>query len=332
MLFEDNTDTNPRILNPFELEEYLQCGEIDITENEIQDKSNGDILSKGLVILQTTWFLLQCIARRVEHLPITELELVTLALAALNFMTYVFWWNKPLSVQCPYRVLKTRKPMSKVDGKAQDKGEGQDVREEDSGQVRRRGIWRTIGHGAVVTYKLLLEPFGDMAGGNDEIRATRVSTFYAGDSEVVDMMQPMFAASCTAALFGSIHCFGWMFAFPSRTEQLLWRISCITITSVPVLLGGVIISWEGWLEKWVKNWWAKVENQVPKPLKMMWDAGLWLAFTIFVMIPAAILIFASPVLYILARVTLLILSLASLRSLPAEAFQTVQWTTFIPHV
>ena len=39
--------------------------DISITEKEITDKSKGDGLSKGLVILQTTWFAIQCIARGV---------------------------------------------------------------------------------------------------------------------------------------------------------------------------------------------------------------------------------------------------------------------------
>jgi hypothetical protein len=47
MLFEDNKDTEPWALNPFDLEDYLQRGEVDITESEIQDKSNGDTLSKA---------------------------------------------------------------------------------------------------------------------------------------------------------------------------------------------------------------------------------------------------------------------------------------------
>ena len=34
-----------------------------ITEDDILDRSKGDALSKGLVILQTSWFILQCIAR-----------------------------------------------------------------------------------------------------------------------------------------------------------------------------------------------------------------------------------------------------------------------------
>lgn len=73
----------------------------EITAKIILDKSKGDSLTKGFVVIQTTWFVLQCIARGVKHLPITELEVVTLAFAALNLVTFAFWWNKPLNVRCP---------------------------------------------------------------------------------------------------------------------------------------------------------------------------------------------------------------------------------------
>lgn len=62
MLFKEKQDPNPHTLDPFKLKEYLARGDIIITEEEIRDKSRGDILSKGLVIMQTLWFILQCAA------------------------------------------------------------------------------------------------------------------------------------------------------------------------------------------------------------------------------------------------------------------------------
>ena len=38
------------------------------------------------------------------------------------------------------------------------------------------------------------------------------------------------------------------------------------------------------------------------------------------------------VLYVLSRVALLVIAFMSLRSLPPGAYETVHWTTFIPHV
>ena len=77
-----------------------------LTEAEIKDKGKSDWLAKSLVLLQTLWFIIQCIACGIKHLPVTHLKIVTLAYAAMNFVIYVFWWNKPLNVNRPVRVFR----------------------------------------------------------------------------------------------------------------------------------------------------------------------------------------------------------------------------------
>jgi hypothetical protein len=74
-----------------------------ITECEIKDRSKGDAVAKFIAAVQTLWFVLQCIVRQHKGLAITELELTTLALAALNVIVLWFWRDKPLnmSVQVP---------------------------------------------------------------------------------------------------------------------------------------------------------------------------------------------------------------------------------------
>lgn len=72
-----------------------------LTREDIVDRSKGDALAKGLVVIQTLWFTAQCIASLVQRLALTELEVVTLAYAVLNGITYFFWWDKPLDVQSP---------------------------------------------------------------------------------------------------------------------------------------------------------------------------------------------------------------------------------------
>jgi len=72
-----------------------------ISMDEIMDRSKRDVFSKGFAVLQTTWFITQCIARAVYGLTITELELATLAFAVLNGLLSFLWWNKPQDVACP---------------------------------------------------------------------------------------------------------------------------------------------------------------------------------------------------------------------------------------
>ena len=57
-----------------------------------------------IALVQTLWFVAQCIARGAQHLDLTLVELLTLSLAVLNGLMYFLWWNKPLDVRCPIRV------------------------------------------------------------------------------------------------------------------------------------------------------------------------------------------------------------------------------------
>ncbi|TFK67049.1 hypothetical protein BDN72DRAFT_116378 [Pluteus cervinus] len=95
-----------RVLYPSTLIQLLKEGRIDLdqlklTKEDINDKSKGDILSKALVAFQTTWFVFECFARLQQNLPLLELEVVTLAFAVLNIITYELWWYKPLNVFRP---------------------------------------------------------------------------------------------------------------------------------------------------------------------------------------------------------------------------------------
>lgn len=74
------------------------------SEEEIKDRSKSDSFSKLIVLVQTLWFVMQCIARHIEHLPITELEVGTLAYTIPILGIYICWWNKPLGVTQPVRV------------------------------------------------------------------------------------------------------------------------------------------------------------------------------------------------------------------------------------
>ena len=106
------------VLSATRLKELYDAGEIElpqVTEKEIWDRSKADGLSKTIVLGQTTWFIAQCIARKVQNLGITELELVTVAFAFLNAFMYILWWNKPLNAQSHIPVFLLDEPRIKVE-------------------------------------------------------------------------------------------------------------------------------------------------------------------------------------------------------------------------
>ncbi|KAJ7700322.1 hypothetical protein B0H17DRAFT_907298, partial [Mycena rosella] len=95
--------TKKQIEDPLLGPEYLSAIKKIDTE-DIMDKSKGDALSKGVALVQGLWFTVQCLARFSQHLPVTELEIATLAFAVVNFFTWLLWWGKPLDVQRPIPV------------------------------------------------------------------------------------------------------------------------------------------------------------------------------------------------------------------------------------
>ncbi|KAL8644431.1 MAG: hypothetical protein Q9226_007768 [Calogaya cf. arnoldii] len=68
---------------------------------QIKDKSKADGLKKTLVCAQATWFCVQCIARLAESLPLSLLELNTVAHALCTLVIYLLWWHKSLDVEEP---------------------------------------------------------------------------------------------------------------------------------------------------------------------------------------------------------------------------------------
>ncbi|KAG1797308.1 uncharacterized protein HD556DRAFT_1233551 [Suillus plorans] len=103
------------VLRPDDILKLMRKGCIDfptLTERQIHDKSKGNVISKGLVMLQVAWFIMQLITCTIYRLEITQLKIGTLAFAVLNFLTYAVWWDKPLNMQFPYPVYwKSTEPM-----------------------------------------------------------------------------------------------------------------------------------------------------------------------------------------------------------------------------
>ena len=70
-----------------------------LEESDIEDRSKAGGFAKFFTLAQTGWLVVQCIARRVENLPISQLEIATVAFATCTIVASGFWWNKPLDVR-----------------------------------------------------------------------------------------------------------------------------------------------------------------------------------------------------------------------------------------
>lgn len=72
-----------------------------ITRENIWDRSKADLFAKGFAAVQTSWLLVQCVARGVQKIAISPLELFTIAFILPTMATAFFWANKPQNVNEP---------------------------------------------------------------------------------------------------------------------------------------------------------------------------------------------------------------------------------------
>lgn len=85
----------------------LDVGCIDfpyLPEQDIKIKSRSHPLLAAVTLLQATWFIIQCIARGVRGLDITQLEAITIVLIGVNALLLRAWWNKPLDARSFVRI------------------------------------------------------------------------------------------------------------------------------------------------------------------------------------------------------------------------------------
>ncbi|KEY75172.1 hypothetical protein S7711_01618 [Stachybotrys chartarum IBT 7711] len=72
-----------------------------IATSQIQDKSKADGLAKSVVCIQAAWMMAQIIARLINGLPVSLLEINTCGHVICAFVLYLLWWSKPLDLQDP---------------------------------------------------------------------------------------------------------------------------------------------------------------------------------------------------------------------------------------
>jgi hypothetical protein len=69
-----------------------------ISTHDITSKTKLEPLAKTITVFQTTWFLIQVITRAAKYLPISQLEIATLAYVASALLIYLLNWTKPQGI------------------------------------------------------------------------------------------------------------------------------------------------------------------------------------------------------------------------------------------
>ena len=287
-----------------------------IEERTIWDKNKADGFARAITILQMSWFLIQAIARCILHLPLSTFELSTLAFIFCTVISFFFWRHKPLDVDIPI-VLQCPSSLAGIQLAAGESAE-------------KPWIDTPLDFVQLSLLKpglAFIPPFWygvrQAFGFTRDYSTEAVKTF--GNSRTtpprgLKTRDKWFFNLMPLAYFG-IYLAGWNFAFPSTTEQLLWRISSLIMEGV---LGAYLL-----LVIFVSNSAHKIATKVfnrPDVHTLMEFAEIlpqWAVLT-FIYWPLIVT-------YFLARTYIILEGFVNLRALPTECYVSINWAAFIPH-
>ncbi|KAJ6523047.1 hypothetical protein B0H19DRAFT_1202211 [Mycena capillaripes] len=210
------THGNHPIVEQYQLNVYASAIQEIRVEAAIKDKSKGDALSKGVALFQGLWFIAYCIARATQRLPVTELEIATLAFAVVNIFIWLLWWGKPLDVQDPIMLGTPEDEVAAVAARW------------------RSPPWRSPGD-PIRAAKLSVRfrsMLGDPSSKYDPFLSNSVPSFFTYKEHA---RIPSVVASFFGAIFGAIHCAAWNSHFPSADENWMWRSGALLVTAVPLI-------------------------------------------------------------------------------------------------
>lgn len=303
----------------------------DISEDSITDRAESSGLSKALLVIQIGWFCTNCVARLIQRLPLSLLEVSTISHAICTFLTYFAWWSKPLNIAegTTMRGTEALEVYALLMCSAEEYSEALRIAQRmaagDRTLVRRKTVRnsrmpkisihkeKTILAANALRHLLPVPkappqtPFRNHHG----MSAPGSIRSKAHPNALYDYI----AIALSPVLYGLVHFLVWSHNFPTPLEHLFWRASTIVVTFsglfwVPLALG---------LRR-LEERYAKSENGCAKFI------------TVVALIPVGLVVQTIPIAYIVASAFLIAESLRQLFFLDPAVYQPASWPNYLPHV
>ena len=274
-----------------------------ITQAEIEDRSKADIFVKTVACVQGGYMIAQCIARPVQNLEVSCLELSTVAYVVCTAVTYLMLIHKPLGVEKAVRIEMHTSMCQVLLNAGQDAANPYEDTPMDFVEQPGWKAWRRrprFAHWAGLSRRPI----------------DRVPNDYISQPESIII--PMFMW-VVISVYGALHILGWNFAYPTQIDMWIWRISSLVSFAV-------LFSW-GFAENWTAKPWFNFDMTVLGVWeKKSTKSTFWRRWALDG--PGT----CSAILYFVARMLLIGEMFASLRSMDSTAYQNVKWTDFVPHL
>jgi len=247
---KEQGNPKPYIINAKHINHLVRKGYIDlpmITTLEINDRSKSDSLAKFLAIMQVGWLAVQVVARAIQKLETTTLEITTLSFVVCTMGSFIAWYRKPYDVQTfTVLELKNHHTVSDIDLTFLDKGQHRNLLEEYQATHPNAHVVDASGR--------LLPPYTrlDIIDDGEPTFTTNFTDRYGplwgrkprDPNRIRNDRLPLLEKGVTLVAgfvtfgYAGLHAAAWNIPLATHVEQLLWRISSVVML-------GCCVAWFG---------------------------------------------------------------------------------------
>ncbi|KAK6435242.1 hypothetical protein LTR95_008572 [Oleoguttula sp. CCFEE 5521] len=179
-----------------------------LSDDEIADRSKSDLFTKTVILIQICYFCITVFTRWTRQLPVTPLEVVTLAYTTCSMLPYCLFLYRPQGVTTVAIVARY------------------DTKVPDSLSLVLRGELTPL-------RTSILQPIRNSS--------------YPDNNTPKELQLSVMILWLAGALFGAVHLAAWNSTFPTTIERWLWRAAAIIsmIALSPMWLRSLLHDIEG---------------------------------------------------------------------------------------
>ncbi len=349
MLHPDLSETEQWTSFPLDAEQvhylvvnkYVPYSVVAIDEELIKERNKVDTLVRLITVLQISWYLVGAVGRAFQHLAITILELATIGFIICTLGSYYFWYYKPVDIGRPI-VIKPNATIQEILLNAGDQAKEPYKKTPLDFTGREEWSWTLYWSYWMGTLRKFLNvSFASKQRPIDKIP----DDYYPPLSNTAMCILFVFQTG-----YAAVHISGWNFRFPTATEKLLWHITTLGILSA--ILTYWIVHFYAWqipaairtragLPKGYKESHCEANTKSPAGFCLRCRTEKFLSPlknnsyphdpARDIPLKAIIPILWCAVVYCLSRSFVIIEGFINLRALPPSAYESVDWSAFLPH-
>lgn len=312
-----------------------------MNERRISDKNKADGLLRAITLGQILWFSVNICARAAQHLPVTCLELTTASFIICSIATSVCWLYKPADMTTSEDVV-TDLTMAEILLRAGEKASGIYSRTPLDFISREEWPWSLYWSNWINILRNMHIAFGPRTLPVDRFE----NTLFLPISRRLFLV-PQLLCFCFCAVF---FC-GWNSTFPTQAEHLLWRAACVGLLLVflayylvteavffiyPALQRSLVAVFSSYINRRPATTprWAlpgRVSQRGKLIASCIRNNSVSQDPAPTVPLKAILPLYCLGFMYCCSRTYIYIADWIELRSLPPEAYWTVNWLGLIPH-